>query len=112
MGTKQEQFDADQQQNREDVKRTPDLGGWFGWQATAQWQWCRNRVLECCRRPYTAQIKETTMKTMTLVLAAVAAATMFDARPSQAYEGPWCAYMLMGLDFYSRRCDLPNFLRH
>ena len=58
-----------------------------------------------------AEIKEPFIKKkMILALAAVAAVSTSGAKPSQAaYQGPWCAYMSLGLEFYSERCDLPNY---
>ena len=44
-----------------------------------------------------------------LSIGALAAAALCVAQPSQAYEGPWCAYMSAGQDFYTSRCDLPNY---
>ena len=44
-----------------------------------------------------------------LSIGALAAAALCVAQPSQAYEGPWCAYMSAGRDFYTSRCDLPNY---
>jgi hypothetical protein len=48
---------------------------------------------------------------LSLLLPVLAAASLADARPAQAqaYEGPWCAYMLAGRDVYTSRCDLPNY---
>jgi hypothetical protein len=43
------------------------------------------------------------------MIGALTAAVTVCAQPSQAYEGPWCAYMLAGRDFYTSRCDLPNY---
>jgi len=39
----------------------------------------------------------------------LALAAMLPATPAQAYEGPWCAYQMDGRDFYTSRCDLPNY---
>src|SRR5688572_6114597 len=52
---------------------------------------------------------EDAMKRITLALTALAMTALIDARPSQAYDGPWCAYMLAGHDYYTYRCDLPNY---
>ena len=49
------------------------------------------------------------MKWTALALAAVAVIALIDARPADAYEGPWCAYMMAGRDYYTYRCDLPNY---
>lgn len=50
------------------------------------------------------------MKRMALTFAAAAFAALIDAPPGHAYyEGPWCAYMNAGRDFYTSRCDLPNY---
>jgi hypothetical protein len=41
---------------------------------------------------------------------ALAAATVLDSRPSQAYyEGPWCAVSSFGRAGAIERCDFPNF---
>jgi hypothetical protein len=58
------------------------------------------------------QIEEATMRKITLALAAVAAAALAEAQSAEAqasYQGPWCAYMMAGRDFYTSRCDLPNY---
>ena len=52
------------------------------------------------------------MRKITLALAAVAAAALAEAQSAEAqasYQGPWCAYMMAGRDFYTSRCDLPNY---
>lgn len=49
------------------------------------------------------------MRKTTLLLGAVAAFALAEAKPVQAYEGPWCAYMSTGFDFYTSRCDLPTY---
>lgn len=50
------------------------------------------------------------MRKMTLALAAIAAAALMQTQPASAqWEGPWCAYMSTGFDFYTARCDLPNY---
>jgi hypothetical protein len=56
-----------------------------------------------------SSIKDAAMKRMVLALAALASAALIDAQPGQAYEGPWCAYMTAGRDYYTYRCDLPNY---
>jgi len=57
------------------------------------------------------RIKETAMTRVTLALATAAVIALIDARPASAgrYEGPWCAYMATGFDYYVSRCDLPNY---
>ena len=45
----------------------------------------------------------------TVAVGVVVAAALIDARPSQAYQGPWCAYMTLSRDMYEGRCDLPNY---
>jgi hypothetical protein len=46
---------------------------------------------------------------ITLAAAVLAVTALADTGPSHAYEGPWCAYMTAGRDYYDRRCDLPNY---
>ena len=46
---------------------------------------------------------------ITLAVAVLAVTALAEARPSHAYEGPWCAYMTVSRDMYDRRCDLPNY---
>ena len=49
------------------------------------------------------------MTKIALAFAAIALAALAEARPAKAYEGPWCAYMMAGYDYYTYRCDLPNY---
>ncbi len=50
------------------------------------------------------------MTRIALASATIATLMLADMRPSEAYyEGRWCAYMSAGRDFYTSRCDLPNY---
>jgi hypothetical protein len=49
------------------------------------------------------------MKRIALAFAVVAVTAPIEAPPAHAYEGPWCAYMTAGRDYYTYRCDLPNY---
>ena len=44
-----------------------------------------------------------------IMLAIVAVTSLTAAKSAHAYEGPWCAYMAAGRDFYTSRCDLANY---
>ncbi len=44
-----------------------------------------------------------------IAIGLLTAAAMLPLSPAQAYEGPWCAYMIDGRDSYTGRCDLPNY---
>jgi hypothetical protein len=59
----------------------------------------------CARLTNRHRIRVSKMKG--LALAAVALVALIEANPASAgYEG---AYMNTGFDFYTRRCDLPNY---
>ena len=45
----------------------------------------------------------------TLVVVAMAAAILFDVRPGQAYEGPWCAGTNRGGNAFSYNCSMRTF---
>ncbi len=50
------------------------------------------------------------LRNTALAFAATGVFALADARPGHAYyEGAWCAYMSAGRDFYTSRCDLPNY---
>jgi hypothetical protein len=50
------------------------------------------------------------MSKMLLVVIALAATTLLDSRPSQAYyDGPWCAVASLGRGGVLERCDFMNF---
>ena len=44
-----------------------------------------------------------------LILLAVTAATLFDLRASQAFQGPWCAGTNRGGSTFSYNCTIPTF---
>jgi hypothetical protein len=45
-----------------------------------------------------------------LLTAAIAAAALMQAQPSQAYfRGTWCAHIDSGANSSGERCDFPNF---
>ena len=44
-----------------------------------------------------------------LILVAIAAAILFDARPSGAYQGPWCAGTNRGSGSFVYNCSMRTF---
>jgi hypothetical protein len=44
-----------------------------------------------------------------LIVVAVAATMLFDVRPGQAYQAPWCAGTNRGGGTFSYNCSLPTF---
>jgi Protein of unknown function (DUF3551) len=45
----------------------------------------------------------------TLIVGALAAAMLFGLRPSQAFQGPWCAGTNTGGNTFHYNCSMPTF---